>query len=134
MIITGIGPNPFPAFRAAYEAALDLLAQVGEHDHQPDHTCFRCSVQPDCELAAAQAADDNRPVVHGATTTFACWMCRDTSWCDVNPEIDPRGAQMGAVMPCANCLPEAYERWSNGHYRKGHSCEICEDLRRRGRS
>ena len=34
------------------------------------------------------------------------------------------------VRPCPACRPEAYERWSEGHYGPNHWCEDCEELRR----
>lgn len=38
-------------------------------------------------------------------------------------------AARAAVYPCRTCQPAAFMRWTRGHYRAGHECGECADLR-----
>ena len=124
------GPNPFPALRAAHEAARGVVREVGgRHDHDPNRGCLVCLASVDSETAAMAAAAGQYPQGWELLVTFGCRNCLDSRWVEW-----PVGTDRFA--PCPDCSQATFERWDGGNYDPRHdqgSCDQCKDLQRGGR-
>lgn len=73
-----------------------------------------------CHNAARRlATDEENTGVRGSTR---CPECDGTTFVPVDD------AGRGAVRPCGRCNPAGARRYTEGHYERGHDCQVCRDL------
>lgn len=76
-----------------------------------------------CQATAREAL--YREIQSGERAVDKCPNCHDGSgWVETSSE------GRTTMRPCERCRPDAFERWSKGHYGDDHECGECRDVRK----